>query len=169
VISRTEKLITNLHGFRNAQVHVFGSTESDLMLPSSDIDLCVLAGNDNHNAKRSVFTLANAFRNCGTARDVTAIAHARVPIVKFTDKITGLSLDICFDNPTATEGGKLKRSRMHDLPALKPLVLVIKQFLAVRQMNETFSGGVGSFLVLMMVSNFLKVCLLCCTANVLSI
>lgn len=36
-------------------------------------------------------------------------------------------------------------------PSLRPLVLVLKYMLLQRQLHETFSGGVGSFLLFLMV------------------
>lgn len=41
-------------------------------------------------------------------------------------------------------------------PPLRPLTLVIKQFLAQRGMNEVYTGGLGSYAVLLMTMNFLQ-------------
>lgn len=40
---------------------------------------------------------------------------------------------------------------------LKPLVLVIKQILYINQLHDTYTGGLGSYSVLLMVVAFLQV------------
>lgn len=43
------------------------------------------------------------------------------------------------------------------LPAFRPLTLVLKYFLQTRQLNDTYHGGVGSFMLQMMVLSHLQV------------
>ena len=42
-------------------------------------------------------------------------------------------------------------------PALRPLTLVVKQLLALRCLNEVYTGGVGSYAILLMIMSFLQV------------
>lgn len=46
---------------------------------------------------------------------------------------------------------------VEEMKPLRPLVLVIKQFLAQRNLNEVFTGGLGSYGILLMVYSFLQV------------
>ena len=41
-------------------------------------------------------------------------------------------------------------------PMLRPLILFLKYFLKCRNMNDTYTGGIGSFLLCMMVVTLLK-------------
>jgi DNA polymerase sigma len=149
-----ETILNSVEGCEDCKTVVFGSFANDLMLPSSDVDLMIRTKN-NSNDKNLVLKLTDALKLDGSAQSIKAIPRARVPIVKFSYR--GINIDVSFNNYSAARGVELIRSRLADLPALRPLVLVVKQFLAARQLNETFSGGVGSFLVVMMVSSFLKV------------
>ena len=45
---------------------------------------------------------------------------------------------------------------MDAMPPLRPLVLVLKFFLSQRGLNETFTGGVGSYMLQLMVVSFLQ-------------
>ena len=45
---------------------------------------------------------------------------------------------------------------MKKYPELRPLLLVIKSFLKSRQLNETYHGGVSSFLLTMLVTAHLQ-------------
>jgi non-canonical poly(A) RNA polymerase PAPD5/7 len=43
------------------------------------------------------------------------------------------------------------------LPPLRPLCLILKVFLQQRELNEVYSGGIGSYALLAMLIAFLKV------------
>ena len=42
-------------------------------------------------------------------------------------------------------------------PCLPPLVLVLKQFLLTRELNEVFTGGISSYSLILMAISFLQV------------
>ena len=46
------------------------------------------------------------------------------------------------------------------MPSLRPLVLLLKYFLHQRGLNEVFSGGIGSYALILMTAHFLQVYLL---------
>ena len=48
-------------------------------------------------------------------------------------------------------------SLLQKFPALPYLVLVLKQFLLQRDLNEVFTGGIGSYSVFLMAVSFLQV------------
>ena len=91
-----------------AKLHVFGSFETQLYLPSSDIDLVIEWSAEKATdavAKLPLKRLANALVSsqiCAQGRCKT-ILKTRVPIIKFTDRITDFSVDISF-NTKGVEG-----------------------------------------------------------------
>ncbi len=84
------------------------------------------------------------------------IAKAKVPIIKFEDSEHGIPVNICFGQADGLANTDLVRGLLRDMPALKPLVLVLKQFLYNRDLHETFTGGVGSYLLTMTVVSHLQ-------------
>ena len=46
---------------------------------------------------------------------------------------------------------------MEIFPCLPPLVLVLKQFLVQRDLNEVFAGGISSHSLVLMIISFLQV------------
>lgn len=58
------------------------------------------------------------------------------------------------------EGGPAEAKRIRDymdeFKPLRPLTLVIKQFLAQRGLNEVYTGGLGSYAIMLMVLSFLQ-------------
>ena len=57
---------------------------------------------------------------------------------------------------TGPAAALLMRRFLTDLPPLRPLTLALKQFLACRNLNQPYHGGVGSFALQMMVVSFLQ-------------
>jgi len=89
-------------------------------------------------------------------RSLEVVESARIPLVKYVDAASGTAVDVSFDVESGLRTGKLVRSYMDAMPPLRPLVLVLKFFLAQRGLNETFTGGVGSYMLQLMVVSFLQ-------------
>jgi len=84
------------------------------------------------------------------------IENTRIPIVKFTHAPTNLSCDICFNQKNGPLAADLVTRFLDAMPPLKPLTFVLKYFMASRGLNEPYSGGVGSFMLQMMIVSFLQ-------------
>lgn len=96
-----------------------------------------------------------------------------MPLVKFDDTASGVSVDISFDVANGPEAAAITRRLMDELPAMRPLVLLLKVFLQQRQLNEVhylwacqcknpsakplqvYSGGIGSYALMVLVAAFL--------------
>jgi len=135
-----------------AKVELYGSSFTELLIPSSDIDLVVLDFEDN-NPLRS---LERALRKKCDLSSIERVESARVPIIKLVHANSGLSADISFHICSGLQTGQFVRDCMVKMPEIKPLVIVLKYFLMQRDLNETYHGGVGSFLLQLMVISFLQ-------------
>lgn len=82
---------------------------------------------------------------------------AEVPIVKMTDGHTGMKVDISFNVNNGVRTVELIKHYSNVFPMLPKLVLVLKQFLAQRDMNEVYRGGLSSYSLILMVVSFLQV------------
>lgn len=139
--------------FPAADTQVFGSYATDLYLPTSDIDVCVMgSGESQRDALRR---LGSALRQHGFER-VQCIDNAKVPIVKCVDSSSGISVDVSFDVSNGPENVALIKDYLRRYPALRPLVLVLKCFLLQRKLNEVFSGGIGSYCLILVVMSHLQ-------------
>lgn len=92
--------------------------------------------------------------------NVITIDRSYVPIVKLIEKNTRFHIDISFN----THSVVLKtvawvEQKKHNVPQLEPLVLVLKQFLSQRGLNQPFNGGLSSYALILMVYSFIKVIL----------
>lgn len=84
------------------------------------------------------------------------IARARVPIVKLFVMPWGLKFDISCGVSSGIPAAGYIREQLEQWPPLKPLVTILKLFLLQRNMNEVYTGGLGSFALILSIVAFLK-------------
>jgi len=84
------------------------------------------------------------------------ISQTRVPLVKFTVAPYDIDIDVCFNQPGGPESAELMHRFMYSMPPLRPLTFVLKYFLASREINKPFTGGIGSYLLQLMIVSFLQ-------------
>lgn len=152
VIARVSKAVKSL--WPSAKVDVFGSYKTDLYLPACDIDLVVFG----KWLTRPLYTLKDMLVREGIASEssVKVIDSARVPIIKFVDVLTKVKVDIAFNTTNGIYGAEQTNVFLDKYKNAKPLILVLKQFLCQRDLNEVFTGGVSSYGVVLMVLSFLQ-------------
>ncbi|CCE66286.1 hypothetical protein TPHA_0P01280 [Tetrapisispora phaffii CBS 4417] len=140
----------------DADLHVFGSYATDLYLPGSDID-CVINSNKGDKGSRSLmYSLASFLKRKGLATDITIIANARVPIIKFVEPVSGIHIDVSFERDNGLDAANIIRSWLTSTPSLRELVLIVKQFLNSRRLNDVHTGGLGGFSIICLVYSFLS-------------
>ncbi|KAI7844721.1 hypothetical protein COHA_001808 [Chlorella ohadii] len=154
-IDRIEDVVTSI--WPKARVQVFGSFATGLYLPTSDVD-AVIMGSGCTDVPQGLKALANALARRNMAKNMQVIAKAKVPIVKFEDAETGYAFDVSFDvaNGPEVRAAENVRALMDALPPMRQLVMVLKVFLQQRELNEVYSGGLGSYALLVMVAAFLQ-------------
>lgn len=169
LVSRVQQLIRNWEGGgghgKEAEVHCFGSFASGLYLPTADMDLVVLSKSFMSGGLRQIGqsmnqlrTLTNYIERMGICKPHTAtfIGKSKVPLVKFTDKRTGIKVDISFENDSGFPALKTFEAWKQDYPALPVIVSLVKQLLVMRGINEVFSGGIGGYTTICLVVHILQ-------------
>jgi hypothetical protein len=175
-IARFERMVRKL--WPRAQVKMYGSHVSNLCLPSSDLDfvICLPAV---HKAflpsKPGVLEGRNAIKeSCQKLlartlkgeswidpRSIKVIERTAVPIIKVSTKdilAKVLQLDISFDGPGhyGLEAITMVKGILDEFPKVRPLTLVLKQFLLDRGLLTAYTGGLSSYCLLLMVTRFLQ-------------
>ena len=152
-IQRVSDVITSI--WPTASVAIFGSFATGLHLPTSDVDLVVLNSGCT-NLPSGLRALANSLARKNLAKKTQVIPKAKVPIVKFEEVESGYQFDISFDVANGPEAAQNVNQLMDTLPPMRPLVMVLKVFLQQRELNEVYSGGLGSYALLVLVAAFLQ-------------
>ncbi|CAF92498.1 unnamed protein product, partial [Tetraodon nigroviridis] len=146
VVDRIKGVIHDL--WPSAEVQVFGSFSTGLYLPTSDIDLVVFGKWET----LPLWTLEEALRKRKVADENS---------IKVLDKATVslfslIFVDISFNMKSGVKAAQLIKEFKEKYPVLPYLVLVLKQFLLQRDLNEVFTGGIGSYSLFLMAVSFLQ-------------
>ncbi|KAF9432873.1 hypothetical protein BGZ76_010201 [Entomortierella beljakovae] len=126
VAKRLEVVIREL--WKDAKVVVFGSFETKLYLPTSDMDIVVIR--KCNFVKQDLYKLAGHLRSRDAATDISVIAKAKVPIIKFKESISGIPVDISFNMTNGIQ--------------------------SATNQNEVYNGGLGSYTTVIMILSFLQ-------------
>jgi non-canonical poly(A) RNA polymerase PAPD5/7 len=163
LIARVQSLLQAR--FFGCQIHAFGSYAAGLYLPVADMDLVVLSRQFLRNGKKSlcqrvkdIYSLTAYLKDSEIAvpGSIEPIAHARVPIIKFRDRLTGLKVDLSFDNSSGLNANKTFQVWKQQFPAMPAIVAVVKQYLLLRGLNEVPVGGLGGFSIICLVTSLLQ-------------
>ncbi len=147
-----DRVTAVIHGiWPHAEVKVFGSVGTGLYLPTSDVDMVVLNAGcaDIPSGLRRV---ASQISRKNMGRNLLVLSKARIPIVKFQDIVSSLNFDISFDIYGGPQAANFINRMIRNLPQMRPLVMILKIFLQQRELNEVYSGGVGSYALIIMVN-----------------
>ncbi|KKZ57831.1 DNA polymerase sigma subunit [[Emmonsia] crescens] len=148
-----------------SQLHAFGSFASGLYLPTADMDLVLLSRQFLRQDRkilcqrpREIYSFTAYLKDLDIAvpGSIETIAHAKVPIIKFVDRLTGLKVDLSFDNSTGIAANETFQDWKSQFPAMPVIVAVIKQFLLLRGLNEVPTGGLGGFSIICLVTSLLQ-------------
>lgn len=141
----------------NVRVSVFGSLRTRLFLPTSDIDVLVECDEwkDSNVMARCMQETANHLEEVGLAKSVAVFSDAFVPIVKMVEKDTLVNVDISFNTAQGVKAADYIEKVKEEFPVVEPLILVLKQFLILRRLNTTYTGGLSSYGLILMLINFL--------------
>ncbi|KAJ6120355.1 hypothetical protein N7523_004635 [Penicillium sp. IBT 18751x] len=163
LISRLDDAFKQRYG--PVSVKPFGSFASGMYLPTADIDLVLLskgfmAGGRKQFGERKgqIYAFSAYLKSLEIAvpGSIETIAHARVPILKFIDKLTGLRVDLSFDNDSGIIANRTFQEWKRQYPLMPVIVSVIKQFLLLRGLNEVPTGGLGGFSITCLVTSLLQ-------------
>ncbi|KAH3898714.1 uncharacterized protein SCDLUD_005038 [Saccharomycodes ludwigii] len=140
----------------DADLHIFGSYATDLYLPGSDIDCVVNSKAGGKESRSNLYSLASFLKRKKLAIQVEVIAKARVPIIKFVEPESNIHIDVSFERLNGLEAAKIIRDWLTETPGLRELVLIVKQFLSARRLNNVHNGGLGGFSIICLVYSFLQ-------------
>ena len=165
-----EELLSRLQAAVNTEmpkcrVHCFGSFAAGLYLPNADMDVVVLSDSYCTHGEKVVCQTNSKMRKFGDfvtrsklaqPGSVELIFGAKVPLVKFVDRITAIRIDVSFENDTGVVANNTFNDWKQQFPAMPVLVTVVKQFLMMRGLNEVMNGGIGGFSVTCLVTSLLQ-------------
>ena len=164
VISRLQKTFSKIEP--GCQLKPFGSFAAGLYLPTADMDLVLMTNGLGRskfppNSKPLLWYIHSILEKEGIAvpGSLQPIAQAKVPIIKFVDAITGLKIDLSFNNDTGIVANNTFQVWKTQYPAMAVLVSVMKQYLMMRGLNDVAFGGLGGFSTICLVTSLIQHCM----------
>lgn len=150
----------------DGELKAFGSYAAGLYLPTGDMDLVYFTdtykpGGRPKDVKAESSRLVHLFSRFLREERISkgpivSIAKAKVPIIKFVDKISGLKIDLSFNNDTGVVAIDTFRKWKQQYPIMPIIVSVVKQFLMIRELNDVSTGGLGGFSTICLVTSLLQ-------------
>lgn len=169
LIARIETAVraSPLAAGKDVRIRSFGSFASNLYLPVADMDLVAVSGSFEERGRPSFchgkqptpkHQLANHLIRWGVPKQnsMIVVAKSKVPILKFVDAETDIKVDISFENDSGLRAIRTFEAWKEQYPEMPALVMIIKQFLAMRGLNEVVDGGLGGFSIICLVVSMLQ-------------
>lgn len=153
LLSSLEKLVNK--EWPKSQLYLYGSCANSFGVSNSDIDVCLAIEGDEINKSELLLRLADILKE-DNLENVQALTHARVPIVKLMDPVTGISCDICVNNVLAVVNTKLLRDYAEIDCRLRQLAFIVKHWAKSRGVNVTYKGTLSSYAYVLMCIHFLQ-------------
>lgn len=132
----------------------FGSYYTGLWLPNGDMDISIMGVEGPQIFNLRMLTVC--LTRLGIPLAVEVISSARVPIVKYIDSESGISVDLSLNTDSAVDTTEYVVAQLQAYPWLRPLILIMKLYLQQRNLGETYRGGVGSYLLFVLCLSFLQ-------------
>ncbi|CAD8121232.1 unnamed protein product [Paramecium sonneborni] len=150
---RVEKYLQDLAP--EAQIESFDTFKTRMYLPNADIDIVMI---ETSCTQKQLYkkVAAQMIKQTNKFENVNLIANAKVPIIKFIDVESQYHFDLSFNQLDALKQIEELEKAFEIYPELKILLMTLKCMLRQRDLNETYSGGVGSFLLFQMILTFLR-------------
>ncbi|KAL9188496.1 hypothetical protein ACHAXT_006874 [Thalassiosira profunda] len=173
-IKQLESMVKAL--WPRAQIKMYGSHVTKLCLPSSDLDFVISLPAVHKNAPATApgdlegrnaivetnqKVLARRLKSESwiDQRTLKVIERTAVPVIKVSTKDSrsrAIQLDLSFDAKEhhGLEALHMIQRVLEQLPMVRPLVLVLKQFLLDRGLLTAYTGGLSSYCLFLMVARY---------------
>ncbi|EEB08123.1 Poly(A) RNA polymerase cid11 [Schizosaccharomyces japonicus yFS275] len=155
LLSKLSRVLQTNFPEEDIELTTFGSTESNLALRRSDVDICIQT-HSRTSKLQTTCQLARLLHEEGLV-NIVCIPRARVPIVKAWDPSLGIACDINLNNSLAKTNTAMIKACVEYDARIRPMALLIKHWAKCRKFNGTKGKGVlSSYTITCMLLNYLQ-------------
>jgi DNA polymerase sigma len=157
VIEQVSTILEKMYD--NSKCLPFGSFTTQLLLPGSDVDLVLLADSlkDKKALKSALYKMKDVIKRNGLLSKCEVVPGARIPLIKFTEPLTRVKVDICLNTITGLDSSKFTLQYSEEYPQLKWLTVVIKLLLDRLNLNDPAIGGMGGYAIFLLGLSLIQV------------
>lgn len=146
--------------YPKALLTVFGSSVNGFSFAKSDLDISLTFTDHESsvdlNAIEIIENLAEKMKGNPAYLNVQAITSAKVPIIKFTNKMPKIECDISLYNVLAQENTRMLRTYASIDPRVKMLGYVVKEFAKRCDIGDASRGSLSSYAYILMLIYYLQ-------------
>ncbi|KAK1911372.1 hypothetical protein P3342_012673 [Pyrenophora teres f. teres] len=111
---------------------------------------------DRKTGKGILFKAARRLKDTDIPQGHAQVIPAKVPIIKFQDKLTKLQVDISFENLSGVQAQATFAEWKAKYPDMIYMVALMKQFLVMHGLNEVHTGGIGGYSIICLIVSYLQ-------------
>jgi len=150
LMKRIQEQLNECYPGSRIRVELFGSFANGLSSNTSDVDLVLQDG----SRKVTIWSLSRALK-CRGYRDVLTIAHAKVPIVRFTDPVLNMPCDMSLNEDLGIENSRLINTYQAIDHRFRVVWFTLKQIAKTHGIMSSKDGYLSSYaLTLMLITYF---------------
>ena len=143
---------------KNYEVKIYGSRETGLCLPWSDID-AVISFSENEYLQ-PLNNLYLYLKNNYSFEDIKYIENTQIPLIKIatTNEFQKMSVDISLELPEhhGAECVSYIKEKINEYEVLSPLTFALKTIFQKAKINDPYTGGLSSYGIILLIIYFLK-------------
>ena len=156
-------------GFQPDEIRMLGSRTTGLATPLSDFDFSIMPKQEQEiyaprtmiservSKRKSMVHLTKVADILRRSPDFVGVGliHARIPLCKA--RHTGTALVVQFQSMVPFQAAQEQtKACITEMPSLRPLYIALRMCLEIRDLTTVFTGGLGSYAILMMTVTALK-------------
>lgn len=147
--------------YRRSDLVLVGSSLNGFGCRGSDADFCLLVSlhevDQRHDARYMLDEIHRYMKSNFSYIWKSCVIYAKVPIMRFTDRITGIECDININNITGIRNTHLLQAYSKVDRRVVPLVLWIKHWAKSNGINDASQGTLSSYSIVLLCYTICKV------------
>ncbi|CAH8625707.1 unnamed protein product [Schistosoma margrebowiei] len=145
--------------FENAGLYIVGSSINGFGSNQSDMDMCLLVtSRDLHQKSEATFILSRLLQSLKKCRFLYhfTLIRAKVPIIKFRDRYTGIDCDLNVNNVNGLYNTYLLAMYAKIDWRVRPLGIFIKHWAQCLDIHDAQRGRLSTYCLLLMLIHYLQ-------------
>ncbi|GAA0165394.1 mRNA polyadenylation factor [Lithospermum erythrorhizon] len=163
-LQHAARYLANLEWVKNDSLKIVENTAIPIIMLVVEVphDFIASTAPDSHALKEEVVpeTTEEIAPSQADATVLEGSASSKCPAKKNENRenVKSIRIDISFKSPSHTglQTTELVKELTEQFPAAIPLALVLKQFLADRSLDQSYSGGLSSYCLVLLITRFLQ-------------
>uniref|UniRef100_A0A4W4FV21 polynucleotide adenylyltransferase n=1 Tax=Electrophorus electricus TaxID=8005 RepID=A0A4W4FV21_ELEEL len=145
--------------FPCSRVFLAGSSLNGFGSRTSDADLCLVVQEGPVNQQIDaiyILSLVQTLLYKLSYIERPQLIRAKVPILKFRDRVSGVEFDLNVNNIVGIRNTFLLRTYAYIEKRVRPIILVIKKWASHHRINDASRGTLSSYTLVLMVLHYLQ-------------